>query len=72
MVTENISHFETCYFNFLQPLSVTNKNIVTRFPINVNPIGIGAHWSSNYNSLSKKIIYFIKGVLRVVYPSLKI
>jgi hypothetical protein len=72
MVTGNISHFETCYFNFLQPLSVTNKNIVTRFPINVNPIGIGAHWSSNYNSLSKKIIYFIKGVLRVVYPSLKI
>jgi hypothetical protein len=72
MVTENISHFETYYYKFLQPLSLKNPNIVTRFPINVNPIGVGAHWSTNYNSLSKKIIYFFKGILRVIYPSLKI
>jgi DNA polymerase III alpha subunit (gram-positive type) len=72
MDTENFSHFETCYYKFLQPLSFTNKNIVTRFPVNVNPIGMGAHWNSDYNSSSKKAFNFIRGVLRVICPNFKI
>ena len=55
MNNKYLAHFETCYYKFLQPLSLTNKNIVTRFPINVNPIGIGAHWSVDYNSSKKNV-----------------
>jgi hypothetical protein len=72
MDSENLSHFETMYYKFLQPLSVADKDIVTRFPINVDPVGIGAHWNSNYNSLSKKAFNYTRGLLRFVYPSLKV
>lgn len=72
MDDEHNSLFETIYYNFLQPLSLTNKNIVTRFPINVNPVGIGAHWNIDYNSNKNKAYNFIRTVLKIVYPSFKI
>jgi hypothetical protein len=69
---EKKSHFETCYYNCLQPLSLTNKNIVTRFPINVSPVGVGAHWNVDYNSYKNKSYNIIRGVLKIIYPSFKI
>lgn len=66
------SLFETLYYNFLQPLALANKNIVTRFPINVNPVGIGAHWNVNYDSYRKRTFDFIRQILRIIYPNFKI
>jgi hypothetical protein len=72
MNKERLSLFETLYYEVLEELSLSNRNIVTRFPINVDPVGIGAHWNSNYNSLLKKAFNYTRGLLRVVYPSLKV
>ncbi|MBC7888338.1 MAG: hypothetical protein H7Z13_10660 [Ferruginibacter sp.] len=67
----NGNHFETCYYNILKPLS-GNKDIITRFPFNVNPVGYGAHLDVNYGSFNKRFANVVRKILRIVYPKFKI
>lgn len=66
------SHFETLYYSILKPISLKDKRILLRFPFNVNPVGYGAHWNVNYNSVSKRVESTIRGVARVLLPSFRI
>ena len=67
-----ISHFETLYYSILKPISLKDKRILLRFPFNVNPVGYGAHWNVNYNSVSKRVESTIRGITRVLLPSFRI
>lgn len=66
------SHFETLYYNLLKPLSLKDKSILLRFPFNVDPVGYGAHWNVNYNSVLKRVESTIRGIARVLLPSFRI
>jgi hypothetical protein len=59
------SHMETVYFKILKPLQ--QQNIKLRFPYKIDPVGIGAHSGSNYNSFKKRIessfLFFIRKFL---------
>lgn len=66
------SHFETLYYSILKPLSLKDKRIRIRFPFNVDPVGYGAHWNVNYNSVIKRVESTIRGIARVLLPSFRI
>lgn len=69
MLNLKISHFETLLYYLFH-----NKQlvifIILRFPVNINPVGIGAHWDVNYQSLKKRIEYFIRGIFRKICPQI--
>jgi len=70
MINLKISHFETLLHCLLKDQQSVNSNIILRFPCNVNPVGIGAHWDVNYQSLKKRIEYFIRGIFRKIFPKI--
>lgn len=45
------------------------KNILLRFPFNLNPIGVGAHSNKNYGSLKNTFINSIRATARKVLPN---
>lgn len=67
MVKLKISHFETLLYYLLKEKQFVNKSIILRFPSNINPVGIGAHWDINYQSLRKRIEYLIRGIFRKIF-----
>jgi len=70
MINLKISHFETLLHYLLKDKQLVNNNIILRFPYNVNPVGIGAHWDVNYQSLKKRIEYLIRGIFRKILPQI--
>ncbi len=68
MLGLKISHFETLLFYLLNKQK--SSSITLRFPYNVNPVGIGAHWDVNYQSLKKRIEYLIRGIFRKIFPQI--
>jgi len=72
MVKDHTDHFETLYFNILKPLALKDKNIVTRFPFNINPVGVGGYFNTSYNSLSKNVESLIRQVFRIILPKFQI
>lgn len=72
MVKGHTDHFETLYFNILKPLALNDNNVITRFPFNVDPVGVGGHSNVDYNSFSKNIQSFIRQVCRIILPKFHI
>jgi hypothetical protein len=72
MVKDYTDHFETLYFNKLKALAINDKNIITRFPFNVDPVGVGGYFNANYSSFSKSVESFIRGLFRIVLPKFHI
>jgi len=70
MIKLKISHFETLLYYLLKEKQLENNNIILRFPFNINPVGIGAHWDVNYQSSKKRIEYFIRGIFRKIFPQI--
>lgn len=68
MIDLKISHFETFLFYLLNKQK--SSYIILRFPININPVGIGAHWDVNYQSSKKKFEYLIRGIFRKIFPKI--
>ena len=68
MLGLKISHFETLLFYLLNKQK--SSSITLRFPYNINPVGIGAHWDVNYQSLKKRIEYLIRGIFRKIFPQI--
>jgi len=67
MINLKISHFETLLFYLLNKKQATNS-ILLRFPFNINPVGVGAHWDVNYQSSNKKLSYIIRAIFRKIFP----
>jgi hypothetical protein len=70
MTKLKITHFETLLYFLLKDQQSINNNIMLRFPFNVNPVGIGAHWGVNYQSSKKRIEYLIRGIFRIIFPQI--
>lgn len=71
MASNGQSHIETLYFYILKPLyKKSSRTLMLRFPFNVDPVGVGAHWNTSYSSLKKKRESFVRSILRVVTPGL--
>ncbi|MEI7977941.1 MAG: hypothetical protein WCI53_03785 [Bacteroidota bacterium] len=68
MIELNVSHFETLLFK--EVYDKHKKNILLRFPFNVNPVGLGAHWNVNYQSIQKKISYNFRAIFRYLFPKI--
>lgn len=67
MINLKISHFETLLFYLLNKKQSSNA-IILRFPFNINPVGVGAHWDVNYQSFNKKLSYIIRAIFRKILP----
>ncbi|MFZ4796131.1 MAG: hypothetical protein ACOYMA_01470 [Bacteroidia bacterium] len=67
MINLKISHFETLLFYLLNKKQSSNA-ILLRFPFNINPVGVGAHWDVNYQSFNKKLSYIIRAIFRKILP----
>jgi hypothetical protein len=63
------SHLESVLFYLTQPLSLQFSNVKLRFPFNVDPSGYAAHWNKQYDHPKKKIIQFLRGVCRMLFPN---
>lgn len=72
MQSNGTGHFETLYYNILKPLEQKDQRIRLRFPFNVDPVGVGAHWNVNYTSFSKRVESWIRGVVRFLIPCFRI
>ncbi len=65
MRVNGIKHLETVFMYVLFPLYLKDPmKIKLRFPVNIDPIGIGAHWNVNYQSFTKVIGSTIRGIAR--------
>jgi len=69
MIELNASHFELLLYKLLYKNNEL-KNILLRFPFNVNPVGLGAHWNVNYQSIQKKISYNFRAIFRILFPKI--
>lgn len=70
MIRRNIGLIEWMFYKILYPLYCeSSSNIILRFPINVEPVGFGAHWNIDYNSKKKKLIAMGRGISRVLLPN---
>lgn len=64
---------ETLYFRLLKPLSSRRPDsVVLRFPINVDPVGVGAHWNNDYTSFKSRLVSTSRAVCRRCLPTLRI
>jgi hypothetical protein len=68
MLTFEVTHFETLLHKLLVGNKV-DKDVLLRFPMNVNPIGFGAHWNINYQSLDKRLGYLLRAIFRKMLPN---
>lgn len=69
MIELEATHFETLLYKLLLKDKI-DKNVLLRFPINVNPIGFGAHWNINYQSFNKRLSYLLRGIFRMILPNI--
>lgn len=71
MVATHTGLIEWMYYRILRPLyDARPRDLVLRFPINVEPVGFGAHWNIDYSSRKKKLISTGRGMLRFLFPAL--
>ena len=63
------SHMETLYFRIIKSLKGYNTKL--GFPCRVDPVGIGAHSSNNYDSFKKRIESSLLFFMRKLLPSSK-
>lgn len=71
MVSTQTGLIEWMYYRILRPLyDARPRDLVLRFPINVEPVGFGAHWNIDYSSRKKKLISRGRGMLRFLFPAL--
>lgn len=71
MLSIGESHIETLYYYILKPMyTKSSQKVILRFPFNVDPVGVGAHWNTSYNSFRKKSESFVRSIFRIVAPSL--
>jgi len=69
MMALEATHFETLLYKLLLKSKI-DKNVLLRFPINVDPTGFGAHWNINYQSFNKRLSYLLRGVFRMILPNI--
>jgi len=69
MLELGVTHFETLLYKLLL-VNKVDKKVLLRFPINVNPVGHGAHWNVNYQSFSKRLSYLLRAVFRKILPNI--
>ena len=68
---EDNSCLEICYFKYLMPLYRNSRALMQpRFPVNVPPVGIGAHYNKNYTRGFWRITELLRGIFRIVLPFL--
>ncbi len=58
---------EHLFFERLTPLK-GQDGVLLRFPINCEPVGIGAHWGMRYDNPKRVAIAKVRAFLRVVAP----
>ena len=69
MKVHSLSHFEQLLQFVANNLPEAEKNkCLLRFPINVDPVGFGAHWNSNYQSPKKKMAALLRAISRKILP----
>jgi hypothetical protein len=65
------THIETIYYSVLKPLyEANNKDIILRFPFNLDPVGVGAHWNKNYQSTKHTLESIARNLSRKLLPKL--
>ena len=69
MLEFGVTHFETLLHKLLL-VNKVDKDVLLRFPINVNPVGHGAHWNVNYQSLNKRLSYVLRAIVRKILPNI--
>ena len=71
MLDMNCGLIEVLYYEILKPLYNTHPDkIILRFPFNVDPVGVGAHWGVDYSSFKKTALSFLRNISRRVLPGL--
>lgn len=70
LAMNNCHHMEPLYFRILKPLA--SEKVRLRFPFNVNPVGVGAHWNIDYTSPKKRIESLFRSFFRKLLPGFKI
>ncbi len=68
MLELDVTHFETLLYKLLL-VNKVGKDVLLRFPINVSPVGHGAHWNVNYQSLDKRLGYLLRAIFRKILPN---
>ncbi|GEO10449.1 hypothetical protein [Segetibacter aerophilus] len=72
-MSPHLHHMELVYFNILKPLAkIKNKTVQIRFPFNVEPTGIGAHWGVDYKSKKKRFESYLRALFRFILPFFKV
>lgn len=69
MLELGVTHFETLLHKLLV-VNKVDKDVLLRFPFNVNPIGFGAHWNINYQSFDKRLSYLLRAIFRKIVPNI--
>jgi hypothetical protein len=67
MLSRNILCIENLFWDKLIPYRGRNGAIL-RWPVNVDPVGIAAHWEFDYRSGRKRLLSAARAVARVVTP----
>jgi hypothetical protein len=62
------SHIENLFYRKLMPYKGTDGAIL-RWPVNVSPRGVAAHWEKNYGSRKQKAIDAARAILRIAIPN---
>jgi hypothetical protein len=71
MVKGKTDLMESIYYSILKPLYLQDpRKYMLRFPFEVEPVGVGAHWNVDYQSKKKKLESFLRNVVRTVLPKL--
>ncbi|HEY1007823.1 MAG TPA: hypothetical protein VGD92_11605 [Sphingobacteriaceae bacterium] len=71
MISTRTGLIEWMYYRILRPLHRARpRDMVLRFPFNVEPVGFGAHWNIDYGSRKKKLIATARGISRLLFPAL--
>jgi hypothetical protein len=60
---ENFFYFHLAQFG-------ADPRVLLRFPINVEPVGVGAHWGINYQTPSRRIAALLRATSRRIAPDL--
>lgn len=64
---------ELLYFSLLKPMALSEPSrVALRFPVNVEPVGVGAHWNKDYLSWRNRLQAFVRGLCRRFLPALRI
>lgn len=63
-----VTHIEELFYRKLMGFK-DKPGAVLRWPVNVAPRGVAAHWDKNYSSPKHRVINAARGLSRVVFPN---